>query len=115
MCVINFLKRTKDGILLYCHCSDRYHLLFKNINYNLTLYELESFVNYIENVDASYWEEEYKNSVYDKRIPIPSVQANLMILLDLVDLYELRELLNYKTKETKYITFREIDYKIMMN
>lgn len=115
MCAINFLKRTKDGILFYCPCSDKYQLLFKNINYNLTLIELESFVHYVENVNESYWEEEYKNSVYDKRIPIPSVQANLMILLDLVDLYELRELLNYKTKETKYVTFREIDYKIMMN
>lgn len=115
MCAINFLKRTKNGMILHCSCSDMYQLLFKNINYNLTLSELDSFINYIGNVDEFYWEEEYKNSIYDKRIPIPSIQANLIILLDLVDLYELRELLNYKTKATKYITFREIDYTLIMN
>jgi hypothetical protein len=115
MCAINFLKRAKSGILFYCQCSDKYQLLFKNINYNLTLEELEGFIHYVENVNEDYWEQEYKDSLYDKRIPIPSVQTNLMLLLDLVDLYELRELLDYKTKATKYITFREIDYAIMMN
>ena len=115
MCVPIFIKRTKDGILLHCLCSDTYQLLFKNINYNLTLFELNSFSDYIATIDENYWEQEYKNSVYEKRIPIPSVQSNLMLLLDLVDLYELRELLDYKTKATKFFTFREIDYKIIMN
>ena len=115
MCAVKFLKRTKNGMILHCSCSDTYQLLFKNINYNLTLTELDSFVSYIETVDECYWEQEYKNSIYNKRIPIPSIQSNLIILLDLVDLYELRELLNYKTRATKYITFREIDYTIIMN
>ena len=115
MCKINFLKRTKDGILLFCHHSETYQLLFKNINFNLTLIELECFAKFIQKIDENYWEQEFENSVYSKRIPIPSIQVNLMILLDSKDLFELRELLNYQSKEIKYMTFREIDYKIMMN
>lgn len=82
MCAIHFLKRTKNGVILYCRCSDTYQVLFKNINYNLTQTELDSFVHYVTTVDEFYWEDEYKNSVYNKRIPIPSIQANLIILLD---------------------------------
>lgn len=55
MCKINFLKRTSDGILLYCHQSETYQLLFKNINFNLTLNELECFAKYIQNIDENFW------------------------------------------------------------
>jgi hypothetical protein len=115
MCDANFIKRTKEGMLLYCTCSKSYQLLFRNINLNLTQFELDSFVDYINTIDGDYWENEYINSVYNKKIPIPSLQSNLMILLDTIDLYELRELLNYKTKATKLFTFREIDYTLIMN
>lgn len=115
MCVPTFIKRTKNGMIVHCLCSDTYQLLFKNINYNLTYAELENFAQYIGAIDEEYWQQEYKNSVYEKKIPIPSLQSNLMILLDSVDLYELRELLNYKTKATRFMTFREIDHTIMLN
>lgn len=115
MCNINHLKRTKDGILLFCDHSEKYLLLFKNINLNLTLEELKKFSEYIVSIDEYYWEHEYRNSIFDKHIPIPSIQENLMLLLDLNDLFELRELLNYKSKLIKFMSFREIDYKISLN
>lgn len=115
MCQIKILKRTKDGILIFCHHAEIYQLLFKNINFNLTSYELESFSKYIQNIDVHYWEQEYRNSLYNKHIPIPSLQANLMLLLDVSDLFELRELLNYQSKEIKIIPLQEIDYKFMLN
>ncbi len=115
MCHINFFKRTIDRILLYCNHSETYQLLFKNINFNLTLNELDCFAKYVQNIDEKYWEQEYENSVYSKHIPIPSVQNNLMILLDMKDLFELRELLDYQTKKIKFLTCREIDYQILMN
>lgn len=115
MCKINFLKRTTDGVLLYCNHSESYQLLFKNINFNLTLNELECFAKYIKNIDENFWEQEYEHSVYSKHIPIPSVQSNLMILLDLKDLFELRELLNFRTKNIKMLTFKEIDCQVLLN
>ncbi len=115
MCKVKHLKRTKDGILLFCYHLELYQLMFKNINLNLTLNELECFSKYIQNIDEQYWEVEYRYSIYNKHIPIPSLQENLMILLDVIDLYELRELLDYETKEVKFFTFREIDYKLIMN
>ena len=115
MCKVNYLKRTKDGILLFCYHSEMYQLLFKNINFNLTLNELECFSKYISTIDEQYWLLEYRNSIYNKHIPIPSLQENLILLLDLNDLFELRELLNYQSKSIKFLSFREIDYKVMMN
>ena len=81
----------------------------------MTLNELDCFAKYVQNIDEKYWEQEYENSVYSKHIPIPSVQNNLMILLDMKDLFELRELLDYQTKKIKFLTCREIDYQILMN
>jgi hypothetical protein len=111
----HFLKRTKDGLLIYCYCNKSFQLLFKNINLNFTQNEFDSFAQYIYTIDENYWEQEYCNSVYNKKIPIPSEQANLLILLDRVDLYELRELLNYQVRFSRMISFREIDYTIMLN
>lgn len=115
MCKITCLKRTKDGILLYCIKTEMYQLLFKNINFNLTLNELACFTKYVENIDVHYWESEYRYSIYNKHIPIPSSQENLLILLDKNDLFELKELLNYSSKEFKFISFKEIDYKMILN
>jgi protein associated with RNAse G/E len=115
MCKINYLKRTKDGILLFCKTSEMYQLLFKNINFNLTQMEFDCLSSYIKNIDEHYWMEEYRYSIYNKNIPIPLLQDNLMILLDLNDLIELRELLNYKSHSIRFITFREIDYNVMLN
>lgn len=115
MCQINFLKRTSEGVLLYCQHSETYQLLFKNINFNLTLNELECFAKYIQNIDADFWEKEYQHSVYSKHIPIPSIQENLILLLDSKDLIELRELLNYHSKKIKFISFKEFGYNFMMN
>lgn len=115
MCRVNFLKRTKNGILFFCYRSEMYQLLFKNINFNLTLYEFNCFSKYIRNIDEQYWKQEYRHSVYNKYIPIPSIQENLIILLDTYDLFELRELLNFQSKSLKMLSFPEIDYKIIMN
>jgi hypothetical protein len=111
----HFLRRTKDGLLVYCCCTKSYQLLFKNINLNFTQDEMESFYKYVNEIDEDFWEQEYCNSIYSKKIPIPSEQTNLMILLDRIDLYELRALLNFRDREIKIIGFREIDYTILLN
>lgn len=115
MCKITILKRTKNGLLLQCENSGIFQLLFKNLNFNLTEEEWNSFLNYVNSVDEFYWEQEYKNSIYEKRIPIPTVQTNLMILLDLSELIELRELLTYQNEREEYIHFSAIDYKMVLN
>lgn len=115
MCEIKFLKQTSSGILLFCNHSNLYQILFKNINFNLTVLELDGLRNYINNIDETYWEWEFKNSIYSKKIPLPTTQENLMILLNVSDLAEIRTLLNYKTNISTYISYRDIDYKIIFN
>lgn len=77
---LQILNKSVHGILVYCQRSKLYHLLFNNLNFNFTEREFESFYNYLEDTDISFWEEEYKHSIYDKRIPVPTLQSNLIIL-----------------------------------
>ena len=115
MCQIKLLNRTTDGILIYCNRSKTFQMLFKNINFNLTRLELNSLTKYCNEIDEKYWEWEMKNSIYPKKIPLPTTQENLMILLDVNDLLEIRELLNISENENHFISFREINYAILQN
>uniref|UniRef100_UPI0040480EC2 DUF6686 family protein n=1 Tax=Flavobacterium sp. TaxID=239 RepID=UPI0040480EC2 len=57
---------------------------------------------------------EYENSIYDKKIPIPTTQKNLMIMLDVSEIKELRILMGLKNKNC-FLTLSEIDYKLILN
>lgn len=115
MCKIELLKRTKNGILLQCKHSGVFQLLFKNLNFNLSQTEWNSFLNYVNSIDEFYWEQEYKNSIYEKKIPIPTVQPNLIILLDLAELTELRKLLAFEKGKDEFVGFYDIDYKLTLS
>ena len=47
----------------------------------------------VKNIDCDYWEKEYENSIYQKKIPIPTLQSNLIILLERYEVLELLILL----------------------
>ncbi len=115
MCKIIVLNRTKSGIILYCNNNKNYQLLFKNLNFNLTVAEWKSFYNYIHTVDIHYWEKEYRNSIYKKTIPIPTVQSNFIILLDKHELMELKDLMNFSTQDEIWLSLDTIDYPLNLN
>lgn len=68
----------------------------------------------MEEIDCDYWEEEYKNSIYEKRIPLPTSQKNFIILMDKNDVQELRILLNFDNKK-QLLNYKEINYKLIFN
>ncbi|MDG3580934.1 hypothetical protein PSF86_00930 [Galbibacter sp. CAA-3] len=109
------MNRSKNGILIYCKHNRMYQLLFNNLNFNFTEAEFESFHKYIFNLEVAYWEEEYKHSVYDKRIPIPTIQSNLLILLNKQEVEELILLIRLRTPSYEFIDFKDIDYKLFPN
>lgn len=114
MCRLKIIKRTTNGLLLFCPNAKIFQLSFNNLLLNLTSYELDVFIDYIKNVDEDYWEKEYENSIYEKRIPIPTTQKNLMIMLDIFEIKELRILMGVKNKN-RFLTLNEIDYKLVLN
>jgi hypothetical protein len=109
-----YLTKNKNGFLVYCDKSKAYQLSYKNLNFNLTVEELESLVKYLKNIDCDYWEKEYENSIYQKKIPVPTLQTNFMILLERHEVYELINLLDIDKKK-EFLSFLDIDYPIHLN
>lgn len=109
-----YLTKTANGSLVFCSKSNTYQLCFKNLNFDLTKIELESLVKYLKNIDCNYWEQEYKNSIYEKKIPIPTLQTNFMILLDRMEVYEILNLLDINEKKG-FVKFDDIKYPINLN
>lgn len=97
-CNFSILKQTENGLLLFLKGCKNYQLTYKNLNFSLSKEELDTLENYLLEIDIDYWEEEYKNSIYTKKIPIPTLQNNFMILLDRNEIEELLVLLDYTSK-----------------
>lgn len=91
-----------------------YQLTFNNLNFNLTPFELKHLTHFLKTIDCNYWEKEYENSIYEKKIPIPTLQTNLMILLNRFEVNELIELLSFKKTE-KLLKSKDINYRLNWN
>lgn|SRR5690606_144017 len=112
---LKILNRSKNGLLIFCKHSHMYQLLFNNLNFNFTQGEFESFQRYMFSLEVDYWEQEFKYSVYDKRIPIPTIQSNLLILLDKIEVLELKELIEMHQSGHKLIKASDINYQWQPN
>jgi hypothetical protein len=114
MCELKVLNRTSNGVLVFCPRKGMYQLLFNNLTFSLSQPELDGFFDYIKNIDCNYWEQEYKNSIYEKKIPIPTLQKNFIILFDRFEISELILLLNFKLKD-EGLKYADIKYPLNLN
>ena len=114
MCDHKILNRTSNGFLLFCLKNNMYQLSFNNVTFNLNSYEMSSFQSYLDKININFWEKEYEDSIYEKKIPIPTLQSNLIILLNRKELNELQFLLDFK-KSKQLLKSVEIDYKLIYN
>ena len=113
-CNFSIVKKTENGQLILLKGCGNYQLTFKNLTFNLTKAELQSFHSYLKNIDIEYWEKEYEHSIYEKKIPIPTLQSNLIILINRYEIYELITLLQFKTKVSS-LQSSDINYTIIWN
>ena len=95
-CNYSILKQTQNGMLIFLKGCGNYQLTFNNLNFSLTEDELIAFASYLKRIDIDYWEKEYELSIYKKKIPIPTLQSNFIILITRLELYELLVLLNFE-------------------
>ena len=114
MCNLKILNRTSNGILMHCEHRDMYQLLFNNLTFDFSSVEMTSFSNYLDQIDIDYWEREYKHSIYEKKIPIPTLQSNFIILLNRKEVEELRYLVDC-ISEFRILKPVEINYQIISN
>ena len=114
MCNLKILNRTSNGILMHCEDRDMYQLLFNNLTFDFSSTEMTSFSNYLDQIDIDYWEREYKYSIYEKKIPIPTLQSNFIILLNRKEVEELRYLVDC-ISEYRILKPVEINYQMFSN
>ena len=114
MCLFKVIRKSTNGFLLFCKYSNKFQLSYKNILIDLSTFEFLQFVNYLKNINCQYWEQEYVNSIYEKKIPIPTLQSNFIILLNRKELEELRFLVDC-VSEDRILKPVEINYLIVSN
>ncbi len=81
-------------MLIHLNGCNKYQLTYNNLNFSLTNCELRALKKYLSRIKPDYWEKEYENSVYEKKIPIPTTQDNFIIMINRVELFELQLLIN---------------------
>jgi hypothetical protein len=113
-CNYSILKQTQNGMLIFLKGCGNYQLTFNNLNFSLTEDELIGFANYLKRIDIDYWEKEYEHSIYKKKIPIPTLQNNFIILIHRLELYELLLLLNLENT-TEMLGYNDLKNGIFWN
>jgi hypothetical protein len=114
MCNLKTLNKSTNGVLFFCLKNRTFNLSFNNLTFNFTNKELFDFIKYIGKIDCDYWENEYQNSIYPKRIPIPTMQTNFIILLDRQEVEELQYLLDFEKKD-EFLKLHQIQYNLILN
>lgn len=101
-------------MLIFLKGCGNYQLTFNNLNFSLTEDELIAFKEYIKQINIEYWEKEYEHSIYKKKIPIPTLQSNFIILVNRFELYELLLLLNIDTSN-EMLSYNDLKNGIFWN
>lgn len=101
-------------MLIFLKGCGNYQLTFNNLNFSLTEEELIAFKEYLKQINIEYWEKEYEHSIYKKKIPIPTLQSNFIILVNRFELYELLLLLNIDNT-TEILGYNDLKNGIFWN
>nr|WP_123803307.1 DUF6686 family protein [Flavivirga aquatica] len=111
------MSKVKSGELSFCCQCGIYHLEFNNIYFEFSRKEFEQFKAYILDIEMDYWEHRYAMAKLKRKIPIPSMQQNLVLMFKNQEIRELQMLLTTSTKDVfnSCLNIAEIDYKFILN
>ena len=110
------LSKNEDGRLLYCRTCKVYQLYFNNLYLELSQRELETFKSYLSEIDIHFWESCPNRAALKRRIPIPTMQRNLILTFCKQELQSLKDIVFENTiSPDRSITASEIDYHQILN
>lgn len=111
------LSQTKNGSLLLCSTCNVYHLSFGHFYLELTKKELFNFGDFLDTIDVDYWNNKHLGCGMRRKIPIPTQQLNLYLMLNRTELEELKRLVFFKEKamDMNLIQVRDVDYDFVAN
>lgn len=114
---IQVLSKVKSGELSFCTQCGVYHLEFNNIYLEFNEGEFQQFKDYVEDIEVDYWEHRYACAKVKRKIPIPSMQSNLVLMFKRQEINELKVLFNFNYPEVleKALYVSDIDYTLILN
>ena len=113
---VKVLSKVSHGELSVCTECNLYHLEFNNVYFEFTTAQYKRFKNFILTLDETYWENKYANVRVRRKIPIPSKQANLVLMFNRFEIRELKQLFKLATTNSlRYISVDDIDYRLILN
>ena len=107
------LSRTKCGMIRQCFTCNKYNISFNNIFLEFTQTELENFKSYIDLIDVKFWQEEY--GTINKSVPTPTNQYNLILVFNVSEFEELKELLSFKYKIYDSLSYADLEQDFCPN
>ncbi len=111
---IKSLIKVKSGELSICEACKVYHLEFNNIYLEFGESQFKEFKMFLSKIDSSYWEQKYACAKFKRKIPIPSLQPNLILMFNRQEIEELKTLVFLKKNKT-LLNVDDIDYKCVLN
>jgi hypothetical protein len=111
---IKTLSKTKRGELYLCEQCNIYHLEFNNIYFEFNEEQFHQFKSYVLAIEVDYWEHKYACGRVKKKIPIPTMHPNLVLMFNRQEIYELIDLFHFE-QGRKLLDVTDIDYTFIIN
>ena len=115
---MKILSKSKNGKVFLCEKCDAIHIEFLNFGFNFNKKQYNHFKEYLNTIDADYWEERNKESLYRRKIVIPLGKNNFSLLLNKLELNEFKNLLctiQNKRDKFKYLVYKELKHYASIN
>lgn len=110
---ITILNMTTNGIISKKQYFDEYHIVYKNLNFTLTLKDYQTFVNYILDLKDVFDDHKTKKSYGSQEMEIPTGNNSLKLTLTYNELRELKDL--FDLKPLKVNIMKRMEYSFSLN
>lgn len=112
---LKIISKVKSGELSLCKDCNIYHLEFNNIYFEFNVQQFNFFKAYLIEIDSQFWEKKYACSNFKRKIPIPSMQDNLILMFNRQEIEELKTLISGKKGSDCILNVDDIDYAFVLN
>ncbi|WP_111308949.1 DUF6686 family protein [Confluentibacter sediminis] len=108
------ISKVKSGELTFCNTCNSYHLEFNNLYFELNSIQFIKLKNFLLEIDIAYWEINYAHTGFKRKIPITSMNQNIVLMFNRQEIEELKTLV-LKKKTALFLNVDDIDYQFILN
>lgn len=112
---LKILATAKSGELSFCKQCNIYHLEFNNIYFEFSISQFKYFQAYLLTINSQFWEQKYACASFKRKIPIPSMQNNLVLMFNRQEIEELKTLVSTTKGTNAILNVDDIDYTFVLN